>query len=150
MSLGPDDYVISADEKSQLQALSRRHPDVTGGPGRVRRVEFEYVRGATLCSLGAYDVHAARLFGHVAERAGIEPFMALASRVMSVEPYASARNVYWIVDNGSSHNGQRSVDRTAAASPNARLVHLPVTKDLTVLLERLDTHQPPGTSSLAA
>jgi hypothetical protein len=30
------------------------------------------------------------------------------------------------VDNGSSHNGQRSVDRMAAAWPNARLVHLPV------------------------
>lgn len=33
--LGPDDYVISADEKSQLQALRRRHPR-TCVPGRVR------------------------------------------------------------------------------------------------------------------
>lgn len=44
--LGEDEYVISADEKSQLQALRRRHPDLPPGPGRVRRTEFEYRRGA--------------------------------------------------------------------------------------------------------
>jgi hypothetical protein len=30
------------------------------------------------------------------------------------------------VDNGSSHNGARSVDRMSQAFPNATLVHLPV------------------------
>jgi transposase len=194
--LGPDEYVISADEKSQLQALARRHPELAAAPGRSRRVEFEYTRGGTLCYLGAYDVHAARLFGHIAPKSGIVPFMELVERVMSTEPYASARRVWWIVDNGSSHNGQRSIDRMTAAWPNTRLVHLPVhaswlnqievvfsiigrkvirpadfadlaeladrlrgfeqrynqtarpfdwrftTKDLSVLLERLDAHQP--------
>jgi transposase len=124
--LGPDDYVISADEKSQLQALARCHPGLPPGPGRPRRVEFEYERGGTLAYIGAYDVHAARLIGTVAPKTGIVPFMELVERVMSLEPYVSARNVYWVVDNGSSHNGQRSVDRMTAAWPNARLVHLPV------------------------
>jgi hypothetical protein len=45
---------------------------------------------------------------------------------MSTEPYASARRVFWIVDNGSSHAGQRSIDRLENAYPNARLIHLPV------------------------
>jgi transposase len=124
--LGPDDYVISADEKSQLQALARCHPGLPLGPGRLSRVEFEYERGGTLAYMGAYDVHRARLIGTVAEKTGIVPFMELVNRVMSLEPYASARRVYWIVDNGSSHNGQRSIDRMTAAWPNARLVHLPV------------------------
>ena len=31
--------------------------------------------------------------------------MRLAAKVMTTEPYASARRVYWVVDNGSSHNG---------------------------------------------
>src|SRR4051794_25552521 len=35
--LGADEYVLSADEKSQLQALSRRAPELPPGPGRVRR-----------------------------------------------------------------------------------------------------------------
>ena len=124
--LGVDDYVISADEKSQLQALARCHPDLPPGPGRVRRVEFEYERGGTLAYIGAYDVHRAHLIGHVAAKTGIVPFMELVNQVMTREPYASARNVYWIVDNGSSHNGQRSIDRMNAAWPNAQLVHLPV------------------------
>jgi len=124
--LGPDDYVISADEKSQLQALARCHPGLPPGPERVSRVEFEYERGGTLAYMGAYDVHRARLIGNVADKTGIVPFMTLVERVMSVEPYTSATNVYWIVDNGSSHNGQRSIDRMTAAWPNAHLVHLPV------------------------
>ena len=126
VALGPDDYVISADEKSQLQALRRCHPSRPPGPGQPAQVEFEYERGGTLAYMGAYDVHRARLFGTVADTTGIVPFMDLVDQVMTAEPYASARTVYWIVDNGSSHNGRRSVDRMSAAWPNARLVHLPV------------------------
>ena len=33
---------------------------------------------------------------------------------------------FWIVDNGSSHRGQASINRIGQAWPNARLVHLPV------------------------
>src|SRR5436305_11676152 len=38
--LRPDEYVISADEKSQLQALGRRHPTIPAGPGRPGLVGF--------------------------------------------------------------------------------------------------------------
>lgn len=124
--LGPDDYVISADEKSQLQALRRRHPTRPPGPSHVAQVEFEYRRGGTLAYMGAYDVHRARLFGTVAEKTGIVPFMDLVEQVMTTEPYASAQRVFWVVDNGSSHNGQRSIDRMTKAWPTARLVHLPI------------------------
>jgi hypothetical protein len=48
------------------------------------------------------------------------------NQVMSSEPYASARRVFWVADNGSSHRGQASADRMTAAWPNAVLVHLPV------------------------
>src|SRR5918912_2727850 len=40
--LHPGDYVISADEKTQLQALLRRHPRDAPGPGRAGLVEHEY------------------------------------------------------------------------------------------------------------
>ena len=59
VELGEDEYVISADEKSQLQALHRRHPGLPTGPGRTRKVEFEYRRGGTLAYFAAYDVHHA-------------------------------------------------------------------------------------------
>jgi DDE superfamily endonuclease len=126
MELGPDDYVISADEKSQLQALRRRHPGRPPGPGHPRQVEFEYVRGGTLAYFAAYDVHHARVLGTIAPKTGIAPFTELVSYVMSVEPYASARRVFWVVDNGSSHTGQASIDRMTATWPTATLIHLPI------------------------
>ncbi|WP_229662323.1 IS630 family transposase [Agromyces bauzanensis] len=124
--LGEDDYVISADEKSQLQALHRRHPGLPPGLGRARRVEFEYRRGGTLAYLAAYDVHHARVIGRCAPTTGIAPFTALVEQVMTCEPYKSARRVFWVVDNGSSHSGAASVQRMNDAFPNATLVHLPV------------------------
>jgi transposase len=68
--LGQDEYVLSADEKSQLQALHRRHPDLPPAPARVRRQEFEYRRGGTLAYLAAYDVHQAQVFGRCAPTTG--------------------------------------------------------------------------------
>ena len=34
---------------------------------------------------------------------------------MTSEPYASAKTVFWIVDNGSSHAGKTSIRADAAA-----------------------------------
>ena len=124
--LGADEYVISADEKSQLQALRRRHRGLPPAPGRTRRVEFEYRRGGTLAYFAAYDVHRAKVLGHIAPKTGIEPFTELVEQVMTTEPYASARRVFWVVDNGSSHIGQASIDRMRDAWATAELVHLPV------------------------
>jgi hypothetical protein len=45
---------------------------------------------------------------------------------MSSEPYASAKTVFWIVDNGSSHAGRTSIARLENAYKNARLIHLPI------------------------
>jgi transposase len=126
VDLGADEFVISADEKSQLQALRRRHPESPPAPGQPRRVEFEYRRGGTLAYFAAYDVHHPRVYGMTAPKTGIEPFTELVEQVMTQEPYASAKRVFWVVDNGSSHAGQASIDRMRAAWPNAVLVHLPV------------------------
>jgi DDE superfamily endonuclease len=124
--LAEDEYVISADEKSQLQALSRCHAGLPAGPGRAARVEFEYERHGTLAYLAAYDVHRAQLMGTIAPTTGIAPFTELVTKVMTAEPYASARRVFWVVDNGSSHAGQASIRRMSKAWPTATLVHLPV------------------------
>jgi transposase len=126
VALGDDDYVISADEKSQLQALRRCHPRRPTGPGHLRRSSSSTSVAGTLAYMGAYDVHRARLVGSVADKTGILPFMELVHKVMTQAPYASASRVYWIVDSGSSHIGRRSIDRMTAAWPNASLVHLPV------------------------
>lgn len=46
------------------------------------------------------------MFGHCESRSGIAAFDRLVGDVMGREPYRSARRVFWIVDNGSSHRGE--------------------------------------------
>ena len=90
------------------------------------RVEHEYGRGGALAYLAAYDVHRAHVMGRCEDTTGIVPFGRLVAQVMTTEPYASANQVFWIVDNGSSHRGQASIRRLEKAWPTLRLIHLPV------------------------
>ena len=124
--LGPDDYVLSADEKTSIQARLRLHPTLPPQPAKAMRVEFEYDRGGSLAYLAAWDVRRAKVFGRCENTSGIEPFGRLVQQVMTQKPYRHARRVFWIVDNGSSHRGAASVERFQGAYPNLRLVHLPI------------------------
>jgi Homeodomain-like domain/DDE superfamily endonuclease len=124
--LGDDEYVLSADEKPGVQARMRIHLPLPPGPGRAMRAESEYHRLGTLAYLAAYDVHRAQVMGRCAATTGIRPFTALVDQVMQAEPYASARRVFWIVDNGASHRNWTAAARLSDAHPNAQMVHLPV------------------------
>jgi len=46
--------------------------------------------------------------------------------VMNREPYRSADRVFWMVDNGSSHGGPKTVARLRERWPRLVLVHLPI------------------------
>lgn len=124
--LGDDEFVISADEKTSIQARIRRHPTAAANGRHPMLVEHEYERGGALAYLAAWDVHRARLFGRCEAHTGAEPFDRLVGDVMTSEPDASARRVFWVVDNGPSHRGQPSIERLEGAHRNLRLVHLPI------------------------
>ena len=124
--LDPFDRVLSADEKTSIQARVRRHPTVPPGPGRRRRIEHEYKRGGALQYLAAWDVQDGVVMGRCEPATGIAPFGRLVAQVMGRPEYRRARRVFWVVDNGSSHRGEAAVRRLLAAHPNAVLVHLPV------------------------
>jgi DDE superfamily endonuclease len=124
--LEPGEFVLSADEKTSIQARCRCHPTLPPAVTRVMRVEHEYERGGALAYLACWDVHRAWLFGRCEPTTGIAPFGRLVEQVMTTEPYASARRVFWIVDNGSSHRGRASIERLQGTWPNLTLVHLPV------------------------
>ncbi len=124
--LGADEFVICADEKTSIQARCRCHPTLPPGRARLMRVEHEYDRGGALAYLAAYDVHRAKAMGRCEPSTGIDPFGRLVQQVMTSEPYASAKRVFWIVDNGSSHRGQASIRRLESAWPTLHLIHLPV------------------------
>jgi transposase len=124
--LGDDEYVLSADEKPGVQARSRIHLPLPPGPRRAMRTESEYARCGTLAYLAAYDVHRAQVTGRCEPSTGIKPFTALVDQVMTAEPYASAKRVFWVVDNGPSHRNWAAAARLHDAYPNAQMVHLPV------------------------
>jgi len=124
--LHPNEYVISADEKTSIQARHRRHATRPASPRHPMLVEHEYRRRGALAYLAAWDVHRAKVFGRLEPRTGIKPFGRLVTQVMAAEPYRSAKRVFWIVDNGSSHRGQAAVDRLQGSYPNLVLVHLPL------------------------
>ena len=126
-----DEYVISADEKTSIQARCRCHPTLAAAASRAMRIEHEYDRGGALQYLAAWDCHRAKIFGRCEPKTGIAPFDRLVAQVMSAEPYASARRIFWVVDNGSSHRGQASIlrleDRYARRGhKRLRLIHTPV------------------------
>jgi hypothetical protein len=125
-ALGAEDYVVSADEKTSIQARVRLHPTLPPRAHQAMRVEFEYERGGALAYLAAWDVRRAKVFGRCEATTGIEPFGRLVQQVMERQPYRDARRVFWIVDNGSSHRGAAAVKRLQGAYANLVLVHLPV------------------------
>ncbi len=124
--LGPKDFVVSADEKTSIQARLRCHPSTPPTPGHPMRVEHEYKRRGALAYLAAWDVHRAKIFGRCEATTGIAPFRRLVEEVMAQEPYRSAHRVFWIVDNGSSHRGVAAANRLKKAWPTIVLVHTPV------------------------
>lgn len=125
-SLGPKDYVISTDEKTSIQARKRKAGTLPPRPGDTMRVEHEYERKGALAYLAAWDVHRARIFGRCEQKTGIKPFERLVDQVMRQEPYRSARRVFWIMDNGSSHRGQLSDDRLVKKWGSIIPVHTPI------------------------
>jgi len=120
------DFIVSADEKTSIQARIRIHPSLGPGPGRAARIEFEYERGGALQYLAAWDVRRGYVMGRCEPTTGIEPFGRLVDQVLSQEPYRSAKRLFWIVDNGSSHRGEAACNRLMKVDPRIILVHTPV------------------------
>ncbi len=91
--LGSDEYVISSDEKTSIQARCRCHPTLPPGKARTMRVNHDYDRVGALAYLAAYDVGQAQVFGQCAPSTGIEPFMALDVAHLSPSPTRATQSI---------------------------------------------------------
>jgi len=110
-ALKEDEFVISADEKTSIQARRRKHATQNCRPRTPMHVEHEYFRCGAWTYIAALDVHHARIFGRSESKNGIAPFDRLVEQVMTRPPYNDARRVFWIVDNCSAHRGLKAVER---------------------------------------
>ena len=129
-SLGPDDHVLCADEKTSIQARQRQvtapGPGRPGRPGKPGHIESDYKRAGALQYLAAWDVRRGIPFGRIELKTGIEPFMRLVDQIMAIDLYRNANRVFLIADNGSSHQGKKAAERLRARHPNLILIHTPV------------------------
>lgn len=125
-ALKDDEFVISADEKTSIQARRRKHPTRACRPRLPMQVEHEYHRCGAWTYLAALDVHHARVFGRCEVKNGIAPFDRLVDQVMTRPPYNDARRVFWIVDNCSAHRGAKAAERLQDRHPRLVLVHAPI------------------------
>jgi hypothetical protein len=89
------------------------------------RVEHEYKRQGALQCLAAWDVHRAASSAACTRLASL-PLALSSTRSWPPQPYRSAKRVFWIVDNGSSHRGLAAVEREQARHPNLGLIHCPI------------------------
>jgi hypothetical protein len=124
--LGDRDFVVSADEKTSIQARRRCHPTLPPAPGRPMRAEHDYDRAGALQDLAAWAGRRGHAIGRCEARIGLAPFARLVRQVMRQPPYRTARRVFWVVDNGSSHRGEAARRRLARSCKRAVLVHAPV------------------------
>ena len=124
--LGPKDHILSADEKTSIQARRRCHPSLPSAPGRAASIENAYKRGGALQYLVAWDVRRGYVIGRCEPKTGIGPFGRLVDQVLAEEPYRSGKRLFWIVDNGSSHRGAASTKRLRHVDSRIIVVHTPV------------------------
>jgi hypothetical protein len=117
--LANNDFVISADEKTAVQARCRCHPTLPPGTSRMMRVSHDYHRRGALAYLAAYDVHRAKVLGRSEDSTGIAAFTALVEQVMTQQPSATADRVFWVVA------ACRPTRRTASGPPDPTWVAQP-------------------------
>lgn len=96
----PEGRLLCFDEKTQLQALQRRHPSLPPRPGQIECREFEYKRHGTRNLFCALDVHDGSVFGRMYERKRaievLDFFQALRERY-------PGEVLHLILDNLSTH-----------------------------------------------
>jgi len=99
--LGPKDFVLSADEKTSIQARRRKHLSVAPAPGRPALLEQDYERAGAWVYLAAWDVRRAKVFGRCVRKNGSKPFgqkcvQRLQARWPSVIPVHTPIHASWL------------------------------------------------------
>lgn len=96
--------VLSIDEKTGIQAKSRKHPTTPVRPGRPARREFEYVRHGTASLLACLDVGTGKVHGRDIARNDSVHFIAfLEDLEQKIDPDLE---IHVVLDNGSSHTSR--------------------------------------------
>jgi hypothetical protein len=103
-------HAVSTDEKTGIQALERRYPDIPMGPGRVQGREHEYVRHGTICLIANLEIWCgwiiaptlsvtrteADFLTHVQQTVATDPMAGWVFVVDNLNTHQSASLVQWV------------------------------------------------------
>ena len=100
----PGTLLLSVDEKTGIQATSRRHPTERARPGHEERREFEYRRHGTVSIVAAMDVATGQVLAERIDRNNSTTFIRFLRMIdQCTDP---AVPIHLIMDNGSSHTSR--------------------------------------------
>src|SRR6266487_2082469 len=97
----PGTVLVSIDEKTGIQAKSRKHPQIPAVPGRDARREFEYARHGTISLLAAMNVTTGQVIAERINRSDSATFTRFLNMLAQMIP--PHLRIHLIMDNGSSH-----------------------------------------------
>jgi putative transposase len=107
--------VISTDEMTGVQALERAEPGLPMAPGKVQRVEFEYIRHGTCTFISSRDVVTGQVPAPYAGPTRKEAdFLAHVQQVVACDPLAT--RWHFVVDNLNTHYSESLVRWVAEES----------------------------------
>jgi transposase len=123
LSPPPDTVLISIDEKTGIQARSRKHPQIGARPGRDARREFEYIRHGTVSIIAAMNVTTGHVIAERIERNNSATFVGFLHRLdQLIDPRL---RIHLIMDNGSSHVS-KATKAWITAHPRITITYTPV------------------------
>ena len=100
INLPKGEPVLSIDEKTGMQALSRKRALTPARPGRPGRFEFEYKRNGTRCLFACFNVGTGKVLGQCTMQRKRTDFLHFMDRVASAY---RQRRVHVILDNLNTH-----------------------------------------------
>ena len=106
---------MSTDELSGVQALERKYPGLPMAPGKVERIEFEYIRHGTRSFIFSRDVVTGQIVAPFCGPTRTEAdFLAHVQSVVATQP--AARRWHFVVDNLDIHRSESLVRWVAQES----------------------------------
>lgn len=115
--------VLSIDEKTGIQAKSRKHPTQQVRPGQPSRREFEYVRHGTASLIAALDVATGKVTASDVTRNDSTHFIEFLQQID--ESIDVDLDIHVVIDNGSSHRS-KATKKWFAEHPRFVVHHTPV------------------------
>jgi transposase len=118
----PDAVLLSIDEKTGIQAKSRKYPTRAVAPGRAARRDFEYRRHGTVSLMAAMNVVDGNVLANIIERNDSVTFIKFLTEIDQTVP--RHLDVHLVMDNGSSHTS-KDTKAWLRAHPRFHVHHTP-------------------------